>query len=148
MIFTLVHNLVIGGLVIAMLAAPVAGMHPPACGECTTLADTAVGSVKSNAACCASPAQSPPASSTGCSDHDYPSLPCQLCCVASPTSLPVAPATNVQQIDFGVKSFADVCVTVDADVASAFAVRTVSGPFWTLAADGPSRQAILCRFTT
>jgi hypothetical protein len=152
MISALLHNLAVTGLVVALLAAPVAGMHPLGCGECATLPDLAVDSVKSHAACCASAggsrAQSHPTSSWDCSDHGHSSLPCQLCCVATPANLPVLPASNGQRFEFGVKSFIDVDVAVDNKPASSFVARTTTGSFWTLSVDGPSRQAMLCRFTT
>jgi hypothetical protein len=150
MFSALLHNLAVCGLVAAMLVAPVAGVHPLGCDECSTLADWAVSSGNSHDTCCASasPAQSLPTSSSDCSEYEHSSVPCQLCCDASPATAPILPASNAERIDFGVKSLADVQFVVDANVASSFPVRTTSGSFWTLAADGPSRQAMLCRFTT
>jgi hypothetical protein len=152
MLAALVQKLTTVAVAVAMLAA---GMRLPCRGECPVrpLVDVAPGN--SHACCAASRGGAKTAehaSKPHCPKSDSPKpdsshFPCQHCCTVA-AATPAVPASSVQVDDVGAKTVTSHHANVDTVILVRGAIAGPPGIFWRSATDGPSRQAMLCRFTT
>ena len=157
MLPALAHKLTVFGIAVAMLASSAAAMHPPGCGKCSPrnslpleglIADVGV----SHASCCGSSSTAAHLVDQSANrerlPHDLSRLPRPLCCIEAGSTLPALPTSNVPRIDVDPGSYAMVSIAIDVKDALTSAACIATVPFWIPASDGPSRQAVLCRFTT
>ena len=157
MLPALAHKLTVCGIAVAMLASSVAAMHPPGCDKCSPqhylpLAGLIADAGASHASCCGSSSAAAErrnqSANRGRLPHDLSRLPRPLCCIEAGSTLPALPTSNVPRIAVDPGSYSMVSIAIDVKDALTSAACIATGPFWISASDGPSRQAVLCRFTT
>jgi hypothetical protein len=149
MVGRLVQQMTAVVLAFAMLVAPALAVPSSGCGKsCCQRAkdDVATASLEASN-CCASSSSMTEAL---CSATHKSLVPCHVCCGRSSTAPPSVPPSRDQRLEMA----AEFVLAVGAFVAplantwhSGSFSASEAGPFWS-AADGPSRQAFLCRFTT
>ena len=134
-------------LAFAMLATPAFVGPSSGCGEsCCQRAQADVAPAIVEAANCCAASNSKTAASCGTTDEQ--AVSCHLCCGGSSSVPSSVPPSRDQRLEMAAEFVAAgdfVAPVTDAWHSYLFSAL-VAGPFWS-AADGPSRQAFLCRFT-